>query len=142
MAGARATLESVAYHHFHADVAIDAVHEDIAERFISILPLMHKGLGGHTIHQDSGWARPLHPREIARDKSLKMISHHRREFLSGDPGHRLWKYRVPPIIDSAVLSIRTENSREAHQIYNYYLPEGRVFARYDSEANRHESLVR
>lgn len=86
-----------AYHHFHADVAVDAVHEDVAGGFISILPLMHKRWGGgHTIRQDNGWARPLHPREIARDKWLKRISHHRREFLSGDLGHRFWKYRVPP----------------------------------------------
>lgn len=35
-----------AYHHFHADVAVDAVHEDVAGGFISILPLMHKRWGG------------------------------------------------------------------------------------------------
>lgn len=40
------TAESVAYHHFHADVAVDAVHEDVAGIFISILPLMRKRGGG------------------------------------------------------------------------------------------------
>lgn len=36
----------MAYHHFHADVAVDAVHEDVAGRFISILPQMHRRGGG------------------------------------------------------------------------------------------------
>lgn len=65
----RRCRKSVAYHHFHADVAVDAVHEDIAERFMSITLLIYKRGGAY----NSSRQRMGAPIASQRDSKRQMV---------------------------------------------------------------------
>lgn len=61
--------ESVAYHHFHANVAVDAIHEDVAERFMSIVPLVYRRDGAY----NSSRQRMGAPIASQRDSKRQMV---------------------------------------------------------------------
>lgn len=71
----------MAYHHFHADVAIDAVHEDVAGRFMSILPLMHKRGGAYNSSRQRMGAPIASQRDSRRQMVEKDFSPPERVFV-------------------------------------------------------------
>ena len=88
------------YHHFHANVAINAVHKDVAKNGLwakIVFCTMNIKKEGITIHQGNGLGHPLLPTEKVGGRLLRTISPRRKGFWFGGLGQS-WSRRVRPVM--------------------------------------------
>lgn len=82
--------KSVAYHHFHTDVAVNAVHEDVAARFVSMVPLLYRRVGAY----NSSRQRMGAPIASQRDSKRQMVE---KDF---SPPESVFVWRPwPPVLE-------------------------------------------